>query len=69
MAATAVYARIVRNRERAGVPTNGFDAQIASICRTHQAIRASEKGVQVNKKETVLGVISNSKRVGSPLPY
>lgn len=29
------YATIVATRDRLGLPINGFDAQIASICRTH----------------------------------
>ena len=41
VAAAAEYAGIVVNRERAGSPINGFDAQIASICRRHQAVLAT----------------------------
>jgi len=33
--AAANYATIVATRDRLGLPINGFDAQIASICRTH----------------------------------
>src|SRR5438105_2465386 len=33
--AAAHYAKIVATRDRLGLPINGFDAQIASICRTH----------------------------------
>lgn len=40
-AAAAVYAQIVAGRERAGAPINGFDAQIAAICRTHGAVLAT----------------------------
>jgi hypothetical protein len=40
-AAAAEYARIVSGRGRAGAPINGFDAQIASICRTHAATLAT----------------------------
>ncbi|MDQ6840558.1 MAG: type II toxin-antitoxin system VapC family toxin [Actinomycetota bacterium] len=39
--AAMVYAGIVSNRERSGAPIDGFDAQIASICRTHQATLAT----------------------------
>lgn len=35
------YATIASARERTGAPINGFDAQIASICRTHQAVLAT----------------------------
>lgn len=35
--AAAHYARIVVERERAGTPISGFDAQIAAVCRTHRA--------------------------------
>lgn len=40
-AAAVEYARIVSTRERAGAPIDGFDAQIAAICRTHGAILAT----------------------------
>lgn len=33
VAAAAEYAGIVSRRDRAGVPIDGFDPQIASICR------------------------------------
>lgn len=33
--AAAHYATIVATRDRLGLPINGFDAQVASICRTH----------------------------------
>jgi hypothetical protein len=36
-AATPAYAEIVSKRERTGRHINGFDAQIAAICRTHHA--------------------------------
>jgi hypothetical protein len=35
--ATPAYAEIVSQRERTGNHINGFDAQIAAICRTHHA--------------------------------
>ncbi len=34
-AAATHYRLIVTRRERAGLPIDGFDAQIASICHTH----------------------------------
>lgn len=39
--AAAAYAAIASSRERAGTPINGFDAQIASICRVHHASLAT----------------------------
>jgi predicted nucleic acid-binding protein len=35
--AAALYGAIVGARERAGAPIDGFDAQIAAICRRHGA--------------------------------
>jgi predicted nucleic acid-binding protein len=35
------YATIVRRCERAGTPIDGFDAQVASICRAHDASLAT----------------------------
>ena len=35
------YAELVSSRERAGAPIDGFDAQIAAICRVHGAILAT----------------------------
>jgi predicted nucleic acid-binding protein len=35
------YARLVVERERAGMPITGFDAQIAAICRLHGAVLAT----------------------------
>ncbi len=35
------YALIASAREQAGAPIDGFDAQIASICRTYQAAVAT----------------------------
>lgn len=40
-AAAAYYPLIVTRRDRAGLPIDGFDAQIASICRTHDAALAT----------------------------
>lgn len=35
------YAGIVSSRDRAGAPIDGFDAQIAAICRVHGATLAT----------------------------
>ncbi|WP_308466149.1 type II toxin-antitoxin system VapC family toxin [Rathayibacter soli] len=40
-AAALHYATIVSARDRAGAPIDGFDAQIAAICRNHNAILAT----------------------------
>jgi len=40
-AAAAAYADLVADRERAGRPIDGFDAQIAASCRVHQATLAT----------------------------
>jgi len=40
-AAAAEYAGIVSRRDRTGAPIDGFDAQIAAICRTHGATLAT----------------------------
>ena len=40
-AAAIEYAAIVIERERRGIPINGFDAQVASICRTRNATLAT----------------------------
>ena len=39
--AASVYASIVTRREALGAPINGFDAQIAAICATHNAALAT----------------------------
>ena len=39
--AAVPYATIVSGRDRAGLPIDGFDAQIASICRAHRAALAT----------------------------
>jgi toxin FitB len=39
--ASVQYATIVCGREQAGLPIDGFDAQIAAICRTHNAALAT----------------------------
>lgn len=40
-AAARHYALVASAREQAGAPIDGFDAQIASICRAHQAALAT----------------------------
>ncbi len=39
--AAAQYALVVARRDRAGQPIDGFDAQIAAICRAHDATLAT----------------------------
>ncbi len=39
--AAGLYGAIVSARERDGAPIDGFDAQIAAICRRHSAARAT----------------------------
>ncbi len=39
--AALVYATVVSGRDRAGLPIDGFDAQIAAICRVHRAALAT----------------------------
>ena len=39
--AAMAYAAIVSGRDRAGLPIDGFDAQIAAICRAHRAALAT----------------------------
>jgi hypothetical protein len=39
--AAELYPLIVASRDHAGLPIGGFDAQIASICRSHGAILAT----------------------------
>lgn len=38
---SAHYANIVANRRRAGKPISVFDAQIAAVCRQHEAVLAT----------------------------
>jgi toxin FitB len=40
-AAATFYAEIVDLRDRGGAPISGFDAQIAAICRSHDASLAT----------------------------
>jgi predicted nucleic acid-binding protein len=39
--AAAHYPMIVTDRDRAGLPIDGFDAQVASICHAHDAALAT----------------------------
>src|SRR5664279_4895234 len=39
--AATLYAEVVGGRDRLGLPIDGFDAQIASICRAHGATLAT----------------------------
>jgi predicted nucleic acid-binding protein len=41
VAAADLYAQLVVERERAGTPITGVDAQIAAICRQHGAVLAT----------------------------
>jgi predicted nucleic acid-binding protein len=41
LAAADAYADVVAGRDGLGSPIDGFDAQIAAICRTHAAILAT----------------------------
>ena len=54
VAAAVQYALIVSSRDRSGLPVDGFDAQIAAICRVHRAALATrnvadfrETGIEV----------------------
>jgi predicted nucleic acid-binding protein len=49
------YATIVARRDRLGMPIDGFDAQIAAICRTRGAALATRNGKDF--RETGIGVI------------
>jgi predicted nucleic acid-binding protein len=53
--AAVAYATIVSSRDRAGLPINGFDAQIASICRVHGAALATRNAKDF--QETGIDVI------------
>jgi len=49
------YATIVARRDRLGLPIDGFDAQIAAICRTRGAALATRNAKDF--RETGIGVI------------
>ena len=42
--AAVEYSSVVNERDRLGLPIDGFDAQIASICRAHRAVLATRNG-------------------------
>ena len=44
LAAAGAYADVVAERERLGNPIDGFDAQIAAICRSRAAALATRNG-------------------------
>lgn len=50
--AAAEYAGIAYCRDRSGTPIDGFDAQIASICRMHHA-RPATRNVKDFEKTSV----------------
>ncbi len=54
--AAVAYATVVSDRDRAGLPIDGFDAQIASICRTHGAGLATRNNSK-DFRDTGVGVI------------
>jgi toxin FitB len=54
-AAAEQYALIVSRRERLGIPIEGFDAQIAAICRVHGAALATRNVADF--RETGIAVI------------
>jgi predicted nucleic acid-binding protein len=45
------YGRIVSHRDNAGQPIDGFDAQIASICRAHDAVLATRNAKDFDDTE------------------
>ena|SRR5215471_11336205 len=55
-AAAEQYSLIVSGRERLGIPIEGFDAQIAAICRVHEAALATRNVSDF--QETGIGVIN-----------
>jgi toxin FitB len=50
-AAAQHYGWIVRRREATGTPIEGFDAQIASICRAHDAVLATRNAKDFHDTE------------------
>ncbi|MBO0767204.1 MAG: type II toxin-antitoxin system VapC family toxin [Solirubrobacterales bacterium] len=54
--AAELYATVVTDRERKGRPIDGFDAQIAAICRTSSAILATRNTVDF--ADTGLSVVN-----------
>jgi toxin FitB len=63
--AAVVYATIVSGRDRAGLPIDGFDAQIASICTVHRAALATRNAKDF--QETGIDVI-DPWQPGPPAP-
>jgi predicted nucleic acid-binding protein len=61
--AASVYPRIVCGREQAGVPIDGFDAQIAAICRSRAATLATRNVKDF--KDTGVGVIDPWRESGA----
>lgn len=55
-AAAVQYALVVSRRDRSGLPIDGFDAQIAAICRARGAALATRNVADF--KETGLKVIN-----------
>jgi predicted nucleic acid-binding protein len=55
-AAAVQYSLIVSDRERSGLPIDGFDAQIAAICRSSGATLATRNVVDF--RETGINVIN-----------
>lgn len=53
--AAACYAPIVAHRDRIGLPIDGFDAQIAAICQTYEAVLATRNVKDF--RETGIGLI------------
>jgi predicted nucleic acid-binding protein len=50
--AAAWYATIVAGRDRLGLPMDGFDAQIAAICRTRGAALATRNAKDFRRPES-----------------
>jgi hypothetical protein len=53
--AASHYARIVAHRDSIGLPIEGFDAQIAAICRVHDAALATRNSKDF--RETGIGLV------------
>jgi toxin FitB len=53
--AAVAYAMIVSGRDRAGLPIDGFDAQIASICHAHRVALATRNAK--NFQDTGIDII------------
>jgi toxin FitB len=55
-AAAEQYALVVSHRERLGMPIEGFDAQIAAICRVREAALATRN--EADFRETGIKIIN-----------